>query len=194
MDDRPTSAECAFPGQVQDLANALIPLYESETIRSKLRQARQVRLNRSMGTQQGCNRMFAVGPELGLLTVQIVRWVDDGFPGIVACDFVDAWKRAHTFVEKVPIVTTDDDLDATSVYPRGGGVRCTVLERWRESRAPELGELVRVYTGYPDSVETTEGLNEFVVPSSGLSGFRAAIGRRTRQVSGIGLTTSNTLS
>jgi hypothetical protein len=124
-----------------------------------------VRFNRPMGTQSR-DRVSAVGPELGLLTVQIVQWVDDPFPGIVTCQFVDAWKRVHTLIEKVHIVTTDDDLGAASVYPRGGGVCCTVLELWRESRAPELGELVRVYAGYPDTVETTDRLREFVIPSS----------------------------
>jgi len=109
--------------------------------------------------------MSAMGPELGLLVVQIVRWVDDHFPGFVACEFVDAWKRVHTLIDKVPMVTADD-LDATSVYPQRGGVRCTVLERWRELRAEELGELVRVYIGYPDTMETSEGIREFVMQSS----------------------------
>jgi hypothetical protein len=106
-----------------------------------------------------------MGPELGNLVVQIVRFVDDHFPGFVACEFVDAYKRVHRLMDKVPMVT-EDDLDATSAYPRPGGVRCTVLERWRELRAAELGELVRVYIGYPDPMETTEGLQEFVVQSA----------------------------
>jgi hypothetical protein len=106
-----------------------------------------------------------MGPELGLLSVQIVRWVDDHFPGFVACEFVDAWKHVHKLIDKVPMVTTDD-LDATSVYPQEGSIRCTVLERWRELRSPQLGELVRVYIGYPDNMETTEGSREFVVQSS----------------------------
>lgn len=109
--------------------------------------------------------MSGMGPELGLLVVQIVRWVDDHFPGFVVCEFVDAWKRVHALTDKVPMVSTND-LDATSIYPQPGGIRCTVLERWRELRAEELGELVRVYIGYPDAMETTEGLQEFVVQSS----------------------------
>ena len=102
-------------------------------------------------TAKGHDRMSPMGPELGLLVVQIVRWVDDGFPGVVACEFVDAYKRVHTLIDKVPMVTRED-LDATSIYPQRGGVRCTVLERWRELRAEEVGELVRVYIGYPDAM------------------------------------------
>jgi len=103
-----------------------------------------------------------MGPELGSLVVQIVRFVDDHFPGFVACEFVDAENRVHTLIDKVPMVTPDD-LDPTSVYPQTGGIRCTVLQRWQ---GPSGGELVKVSIDYPDAMETTEGLKEFVVQSA----------------------------
>jgi len=89
-------------------------------------------------------------------------FVDDHFPGFVACEFVDAENRVHTLADKVPAVITDD-LDAISIYPQTGGIRCTVLQRWQEAIA---GELVRVSIDYPDAMETTEGMWEFVVNSA----------------------------
>jgi hypothetical protein len=121
-----------------------------------------------MGYLRDRDRMPAMGPELGLLVVQIVRWIDDHNPGFVACEFGDAWKRIHTLIDKVPLFTVED-LCASSLLPRPGGIRCTVLERWRELRAEEPGEFVRVYIGYPDNMETTEGLQEFVVQSSNVT-------------------------
>lgn len=56
------------------------------------------------------------------LTLQIVRFVDDNQPGWVECVFVDAEERKHTFVDKVPIFSTEC-LDAASKYPRSGGSR-----------------------------------------------------------------------
>jgi hypothetical protein len=106
-----------------------------------------------------------MGPELGELAVQIVRFFDDSFPGFVVCEFVDAERRIHTLVDKVPVVTTND-VHASSAFPQLGSLRCTVLERWQEESGREL---VRVNVAYPDGVETTEGLVEFVVPSANVA-------------------------
>lgn len=93
------------------------------------------------------------------LTVQIVRFVDDYFPGVVACEFVDAAGHRHTFIEKVPIVTAEM-CDATTVYPKLGTARCEILERWKDS---DERELARVSTASPDAIESMEGLSEFIV-------------------------------
>src|SRR5262249_26538137 len=106
--------------------------------------------------------MPVMGPELGELVVQIVRWVDDYFPGVVACEFVDVDNHVHTLIGKVPMVTTSD-LGGTSIYPQPGGIRCAVLRRWKEASGREL---VAVSIDYPDPMETTEGLDEFVVQSA----------------------------
>jgi hypothetical protein len=98
------------------------------------------------------------------LSVQIVRWVDDYQPGIVACEFEDAEGHCHVVIDKVPIVTAAN-LDAASRYPQPGAIRCEILARWRDAQGREL---VRISTARPDAVESTEGLSQFVVFASQL--------------------------
>ena len=99
------------------------------------------------------------------LTIQIVWFVVDHQPPIVACELVDAEGRCHTFIDKVWIFL-DRTLDADSEYPQTGAVRCAVLNRWRDGHGRDL---VRINTADPDFVESTEGLSEFVVPQTQVS-------------------------
>ena len=101
-----------------------------------------------------------MGPELGELAVEIVRFVEDYFPGIVVCEFIDADDRRHTFIDKIPIFTDNFLLDANSKYPQQGSIRCTVLSRGSDARGRQL---VSISTAQPDSVESTGALEEFVV-------------------------------
>jgi hypothetical protein len=103
--------------------------------------------------------------ELDQLVVQIVRFVDDAFPGWVACELEDAEGRRHELIDKVPGFT-GMMLDATSVYPTMGSVRCQILARWEDERGREL---VRVSTVQPDGITSTEDFSEFVVLSSQVS-------------------------
>jgi len=93
------------------------------------------------------------------LHVQIVRFVMDHQPPIVACELVDSIGRRHTFIDKV-WVFSEQTLDAQSEYPQAGVIRCAVLEIWRESGGREL---VRINTADPFQIESTEGLSEFIV-------------------------------
>jgi hypothetical protein len=88
------------------------------------------------------------------LHVQIVRFIVDHQPPIVACEFVDAASRTHTVIDKVWIFS-EQTLDAHSQYPQPGLIRCAVLAEWRDTGGREL---VRINT-----IESTEGLTEFVV-------------------------------
>jgi hypothetical protein len=54
------------------------------------------------------------------VTVQISRFVDEHQPGFVECILMDALGESHLFVEKVPVVSTDD-LWSTSSYPQPQG-------------------------------------------------------------------------
>ncbi|HXA52724.1 MAG TPA: hypothetical protein VNV86_20550 [Candidatus Acidoferrum sp.] len=105
-------------------------------------------------------------PELGELAVDIVRFVDDCQPGIVAGEFVDAEDRHHTIVDTVPMFGVDALLDANSRYPQPGAVRCTVLKRWSDAQGREL---ISISTAWPDVVESTEEDAEFVVLSTQVS-------------------------
>lgn len=93
------------------------------------------------------------------LAVQIVEFVDEHEPGIVACVFTDAAGVERRFIDKVPIFTLEY-LDAASPYPQEGAVRCTVLREWRDESGKKL---VQVSTSIPDDVQDTNGVSEFVV-------------------------------
>jgi len=115
-----------------------------------------------MSTWGGC--AYKLGPVQ--LKVQIVRYVEDYFPGIVECEIVDAVGHVHTFTEKGPVVS-DKWPGPQDKYPMTGSIRCEILERWHD---PDGRDLVRVTTEQPDYVETKEGLKEFVVlPSQVIS-------------------------
>ncbi len=103
-------------------------------------------------------------PQIVDLAVQIVRFVDDYQPGIVACQFVDADGRRHTLIDKAPIFSAET-LDADSRYPRPGAAR-SVLKR----RCDACGrELASISTADPYSIESSEGLSEFVVLQTQIS-------------------------
>jgi hypothetical protein len=93
------------------------------------------------------------------LNIQIVRFLDERRPGLVVCEFTDAEGRCHTVEDRVPVFS-DESVSARMAFPRPGIVRCEELQRWRDAKGREL---VRVNTGRPDGVMSTEGLSEFTV-------------------------------
>ena len=100
------------------------------------------------------------------VAVEISRFVDESNPGFVECVLVDALSQSHLFVEKAPIVSTED-LSSTSAYPRRGVIACEIEEEWKN----EAGQsFVRVNTELPWHVESTAGQTQFVVLASQLVG------------------------
>lgn len=97
-----------------------------------------------------------------VLKIQIVRYLDGHFPGWVECEFLDAENNRHTLVEKVRVINTEWFGPGVG-YPQAGGVACEVLARWQDASGRNL---VRVTTDIPYSIESTEGLSQFVVLSS----------------------------
>src|SRR5215469_2536988 len=93
------------------------------------------------------------------ISVQIIRLVDDAFPGWVECELVDAHEHRHILRDKVPIFTVER-LDAKSKYPRPGAVQCEILDRFRDAKGREL---VRVTTQRPWGVASIEGTSDFVL-------------------------------
>src|SRR5512139_346408 len=71
------------------------------------------------------------------VTVQIERFVDEYQPGFVECRLVDAEGQSHLFIEKVPIVSTED-LWSTSTYPVAGAIACEVEAEWKDSQGRAL--------------------------------------------------------
>jgi hypothetical protein len=103
-----------------------------------------------------------MNPNIQNLAVQIVRFVDERFPGWVASEFTDANEIRHTIIDKVPTLTTEV-LDESSRYPQSGSVSCEVLAQWQDEGGRKL---VRITT---PGIESTEGFSEFIVPSDQLS-------------------------
>jgi hypothetical protein len=98
------------------------------------------------------------------IKIEITSFVDDHQPGYVECSFVDVDGKQHTFVEKVPVVSSENLLP-TSAYPRSGAIDCEVQDRWTSKRGVALA---RVSTDKPWGIESSEGLSDFVVAASQL--------------------------
>ena len=100
------------------------------------------------------------------VAVRITRFVDDHFPGFVECELVDAAGLSHIFVEKIPVVTTEE-LRPCSCYPCAGVIECQVLAQWGDTDGVWYS---RIDTSKPWGVESSAGVTEFVVASSGIAG------------------------
>ena len=92
------------------------------------------------------------------VTIQIERFVDDSFPGFVACNLIDAYGNKHLFLEKAPIVSKE--LLPDGRYPRPGCVACIVEHQWRDATGRQLA---RVNTAQPWGIESTSGQSLFDV-------------------------------
>jgi hypothetical protein len=66
-------------------------------------------------------------PCMTYLRVDIVAFADESFPGFVHCHFTDANGNRHTFLEKIPVVTTQS-LWCDSTYPQPGMMPCERVE------------------------------------------------------------------
>jgi hypothetical protein len=93
------------------------------------------------------------------VSVQITGFVDNHFPGFVSCALRDAEERTWQFVDKVPVFSVVS-LTNCSVYPQPGVIRCQVVSRFVD---PSGRAVVRVNTGTPDGVESTDGNTIFDV-------------------------------
>jgi hypothetical protein len=89
------------------------------------------------------------------LKVSIVRYIsDDPQPGIVECQFQDAYGRRWSFIEKTLVVSVSEQLlDAHSVYPQRGVTACKIVQRFLDAAGREV---IRINT-----VESVEGVTEF---------------------------------
>lgn len=99
------------------------------------------------------------------VAIKITRFVDEHQPGFVECVLVDASGKSHVFVEKAPVVSSEN-LWSTSSYPRWGSIACEVVA---DCSGQNGQALARVNTERPWGIESTEGLTEFVVPASDVS-------------------------
>jgi len=82
---------------------------------------------------------------------EIVRWIDDDFPGWVEARLVDAHGAVWTFHDKEPLFSRDN-LTASSSYPAAGTIRCQVVEE------DDAHGLAVIETSSPDGVTAVDGL------------------------------------
>jgi len=92
------------------------------------------------------------------IAIQITRFVDASQPGFVECQFVDAHQRTWSFIEKIPIVTSED-LWIDSSYPQPGTIECKVLSRFEGAG----GLIIAVDTTLPHGVESIDGMSRFEI-------------------------------
>ena len=100
------------------------------------------------------------------MRVQIVRFLDEAQPGIVACTFRDAQHEIHTIIDKLSIFT-ETRLWSDSEYRQPGLARCEVLERLVEGERGS--QVARITVARPDNLESVTGISEFLVFESEIS-------------------------
>jgi hypothetical protein len=93
--------------------------------------------------------------------IKIVRFADESQPGWVECELSDATGRCHAFLEKIPVVTSEE-LWCDSPYPREGVIACEVVSTWTDE---EGRALAKIDTSRPWAIESREGATQFVVRS-----------------------------
>lgn len=91
------------------------------------------------------------------IVVAIVGIADEAFPGFVVCTLVDAHGREHMFIEKAPVVSTED-ISAASVLPMPGYVACEIVAALNDERGRSL---LRVDTSRPYGIESVSGETMF---------------------------------
>ena len=96
--------------------------------------------------------------------VDIIRWVDDTQPGVVACRLVDAWGREHTLIDKLPIFTAAS-LEQHCLYPQPGWLACRLIQRRYD---PQGRAIITIDTEQPWHVVSTTGMSQFEVLSEQL--------------------------
>jgi hypothetical protein len=98
------------------------------------------------------------------IRVDIIEWVDDVQPGVVACQLIDAWGHKHTFIEKLPIVTSDE-LDQHSTYPQPGWIACELVGRRHDA---EGRTIITIDTEHPWHITSTDDITLFEILSTQL--------------------------
>lgn len=76
--------------------------------------------------------------------LEILRIVNESFPGFVECKLVDCGGKSHFFIDKLPVVA-----DCSDVPPCDGAARCSVLKAKKNTFV--------IDTSIPDDIESTNG-------------------------------------
>ena len=91
-------------------------------------------------------------PDMASVRVNILKIVDDtGYPTFVEFELIDSNGISHHFIDKVPIISADDDL----IPPCDGEMRCMIVG--------ETKNTFLIDTALPDDMESLDGDYQFEV-------------------------------
>jgi 3-dehydroquinate dehydratase len=93
------------------------------------------------------------------LKIKIVKYVDDSQPGWVKCVFEDVQERQWSFVEKAPIVTSQQ-IGHGDNYPLDGEVECSLISEFTDSNN---NKIVTIDLSSPLGIEAENGQSKFNV-------------------------------
>ena len=96
------------------------------------------------------------------LRIEIVRFVDEHQPGIVAGEFTDAQGTQHTIIDKVPMIAMTD-LWSDSTYPQPGFAACEILDQSQDAQGRRI---VQITIDKPWGLQSVDGETQFVVLAS----------------------------
>lgn len=92
-----------------------------------------------------------------LIRASIVRWYSDDNPGFVECRLTDRFGKEWVFVEKLPVVSSDN-LDSKSSYPQPAWIACEIVSHGRDDVNREI---VEVDTELPWGVWSVDDVSRF---------------------------------
>jgi hypothetical protein len=93
------------------------------------------------------------------LQAQIVRWVSDDQPGLVECQFKDAFGCNWSIIEKEPVVT-NVDVWSNRVFPQPAWIACEICSQSRDDAGREIAEIT---TKSPCAIAAADGTDSFRV-------------------------------
>lgn len=92
------------------------------------------------------------------IEISIDRVTDySSYPGWVECSFYDVYNNKHTFIEKIPAITSLD-ITPESSFLQKDFIRCKLMKKKKDSAGRKI---FTVSTKKPDGIETADGLTEF---------------------------------
>src|SRR5580693_7108224 len=97
-----------------------------------------------------------------LLSVKIVEFIDDGYPGWVRAIFKDAGGKEWSMIDKTVYFESSTPLDWNTTYPQSGGIECKIIG---ERIDPENRKVLTIDIGTIYGLNAETGETKFDVYS-----------------------------
>ena len=99
---------------------------------------------------------------VNLLSVSIVEYVDNSYPGWIKAIFKDVNGREWSIVDKTVYFEGYESLDADTIYPKSAGVDCRITA---ECRDHENRKILTIEIGTNDGLTAENGETKFDIYS-----------------------------